>query len=167
MPSLKGWVLVLAVKGSCNPSECNLECVKACQSVQGGDAPLTISNETGRPSIRHDRCTACLLCARACPLNAIEIEGSTAGAPRTMKRRKRTTLKPTAEQPYEVADDFARFSEVDMILPGYGMIPTLDTIRRANGMGQRPRWRAVFLGTIEPTTSWHGLDGSYTIIGHL
>ncbi len=106
---------MLAVKESCSPSECSLECVQACQGVQGDDAPLTISNETGRPIIRHDGCTACLLCVRACPLNAIEVEGSTASAARAMKRRKRTTPKPAAKQPYEVADDFARFSEADMV----------------------------------------------------
>jgi len=106
---------VLAVKESCNPSECNLECVEACQGVQGDGAPLTISKETGHPSIRYGGCTACLLCVRACPLNAIEIEGSTAGAARAMKRRNRTKPKPAAKQAYEVTDDFARFSEADMI----------------------------------------------------
>ncbi len=106
---------MLTVKESCNPSECNLECVEACQSVQGDNAPLTISKETDRPSIRNDGCTACLLCVQACPLNAIEIEGSTASAAHAIKRRKRTKPKPVAKQPYEVADDFVRFSEADMI----------------------------------------------------
>jgi hypothetical protein len=32
-----------------------------------------------------------------------------------MKRRNRTTSNPVAKQPYKVADDFARFSEADMI----------------------------------------------------
>ena len=106
---------MLTIKESCNPSNCRLECVEACQGIQGNDAPLTISNETGRPSIRHNGCTACLLCVRACPLNAIEIEESNASAARAKKPRQRTTPKSAAKQPYEVADDFARFSEADMI----------------------------------------------------
>ena len=106
---------MLVIKESCNPSKCSLECVEACQGVQGDDAPLTISHETGRPSVRYDGCTACLLCVRACPLNAIEIEGSNASVARAKKRRKRTTLKSATKQPYEVADDYVKFSEADTI----------------------------------------------------
>ena len=106
---------MLAIKESCNPSKCRLECIEACQSVQGDDAPLTISSETDRPIIRHDGCTACLLCVRACPLNAIEVEGANASAARAKKRRTPATLKSVDKQPYEVTDDFARFSEADTI----------------------------------------------------
>ena len=106
---------MLVVNASCNSSECSLECIEACQGVQGDDAPLTMSSTTGRPNIRQGGCTACLLCVRACPFNAIEVEGSTASAARATKHRNHITPKPGAKQPYEVTADFAKFSEADMI----------------------------------------------------
>ncbi len=114
---------MLVVNASCNSSECRLECVEACHGVQGDDAPLTMSSTTGRPSIRSDGCTACLLCVRACPFNAIEVEASTASAARAMKHRNRTTSRRAAKQAYEIADDFVRFSEADTIFARVGNDP--------------------------------------------
>jgi len=115
MSLTEGMNLVLVVNASCNSSKCSLECIEACQGVRGDDAPLTMSSTTGRPNISHDGCTACLLCVRACPFNAIEVERTAASTGRARRRREYNTSKFAAKQPYQVADDFSRFSEADMV----------------------------------------------------
>ncbi|MCK4279950.1 MAG: reductive dehalogenase [Candidatus Thorarchaeota archaeon] len=163
---------MLAVKESCNPSECSLECVEACQGVQGDDAPLMISNETGRPSIRHDGCTACLLCVRACPLNAIEVESSTTSSARAKKRRNRTTPESVAKQPYEVADDFARFSEAEMIFARVDNDPEFKYYNKSEWDGAKAAMDSGLLGYSQAyyelaRAGWELYDHRKSMMNHL
>ncbi|MCK5151426.1 MAG: reductive dehalogenase [Candidatus Thorarchaeota archaeon] len=96
----------------CNPSECDLECFKACMDVHGDPSPLTFNEGDTAPKIDQDDCTQCMMCVRACPLDAI--------APSGTKKRKETkhlTKKDLEDEyvPYEVSEDWEDFSEADTI----------------------------------------------------
>ena len=97
----------------CNPQVCNYECQTACASIHGEDSPLGFGKNSLFPVIDEDTCTECLACVRACPLNAIGIDGVSETIPEPtpppIESRK------TSEFPYEVSDNLSRMSEADTI----------------------------------------------------
>ena len=97
----------------CNPKMCNYECQEACTTIHGEDSPLRFGKESLVPIIDEDTCTECLACIRACPLNAISIDGvkDTLPAPTPPPPE----IEKISECPYEVSDQLSRMSEADTI----------------------------------------------------
>ncbi|TFH04787.1 MAG: reductive dehalogenase [Candidatus Thorarchaeota archaeon] len=96
----------------CNPQICNYECLNACNRIHGEDSPLGFRKDSLFPVINEETCTKCLGCIRACPLNALSLDGSSATTPVLLPPPKQTT---SSERPYEVSDTLSRMSEADTI----------------------------------------------------
>jgi len=100
----------------CNPTACNSECLSACIRVHGQDAPLQILEDTALPSINEDRCTSCLACIRACPLDAIVVRGIRQTPTQSKKELPGiNSISYHSNPPYQVADDYSRMSEGNTI----------------------------------------------------
>ncbi|TFG14852.1 reductive dehalogenase [Candidatus Thorarchaeota archaeon] len=96
----------------CKNGTCNRECVDACRSIHGEDAPLSFSVSKGYPVIDEAKCTECLSCIRSCPYGAI-----TNIHLHNRKKHQKTRLRASTPQnkPYEISEDYSRFSESNMI----------------------------------------------------
>ena len=106
----------------CDPHKCNLECIEACDRVQGEKAPLKYSQGDRFPIVVGNDCTLCLACVRACPFGAITSDERNEKA-----RTKHTlTVDKKSERPYEVAESFKRFPEADMIFARVGTDPDFE-----------------------------------------
>lgn len=101
----------------CNPTVCNYECQDACTRIHGVDSPLGFTKETLLPIIDEDTCTVCLACLRACPLNAISIDGNSVIIQDPPPPPPLESLRPphSSKTPYEVSDNLSRMSEADTI----------------------------------------------------
>ena len=100
-------------KSLCNPKVCKYECVDACSDTHGDDSPLIFWKDSLIPVIDEDTCTECFACVRACPLNAISIDGETSVTPELIPPPPET--QETSEKPYEVSAILSRMSEADTI----------------------------------------------------
>ncbi len=68
------------------------------------------------PSINEDRCTRCLACLRACPLDAIKLNADEVSSKRSQKKRVMTNIASSySHEPYQVSDDYTRMSEANTI----------------------------------------------------
>ncbi|TFF93892.1 reductive dehalogenase [Candidatus Thorarchaeota archaeon] len=95
----------------CIQNECDHECVDACHSIHGEQAPLTVDSSSSVPAVEEDRCTECLACLRACPLEAIHID-----TPHIRPRRQRKSAKQGNDsRVYETSPQLKQFPESDMI----------------------------------------------------
>jgi len=56
----------------CQPRKCNLECIRFCPVVKSGSRAIYFDEELKRPVIT-DLCTACGICVKKCPFDAITI----------------------------------------------------------------------------------------------
>ncbi len=101
---------LLVDTGACRPTECELECLTACQRIHGSNSPLEVSKIGVPPTIDQSRCTSCLSCIRACPFDAIQ-RLSEQSASSYRKPASHSDPLPIKERPYEVSDDFQRFPE--------------------------------------------------------
>ncbi|TFG32352.1 reductive dehalogenase [Candidatus Thorarchaeota archaeon] len=96
----------------CNPQICNYECLDACTRIHGDESPLGFRKESLFPVIDEETCTECLACVRACPLNALSLDG-TYELPPVLQAPPKLTI--STERPYEVSDILSRMSEADTI----------------------------------------------------
>jgi ferredoxin len=97
----------------CNPTVCNYECQDACFGIHGDGSPLGFRKESLVPIIDEATCTKCLACIRACPLNAISLEG----IDEDVQEPAPPPLEPieTSEHPYQISDSHSRMPEADTI----------------------------------------------------
>jgi len=96
----------------CNPQICSYECLNACTRIHGDESPLGFRKDSLFPVIDEESCTECLACLRACPLNALSVDGSTEFSPVLQPPPQPS---PSSEKPYEVSDILSRMSEADTI----------------------------------------------------
>ena len=101
---------MLYIDKSCNPFECNMECLNACREIHGSNAPLRFSEKENRMEINQSDCTACLKCMRSCPLNAIK----TSNGPHKIQEVELPS-EIDFKRPYEIADTYVPFSEENII----------------------------------------------------
>ncbi len=99
-------------KARCVPTACNYECLEACTRVHGEDPPLGFAKDSLFPVIDEETCTECLACVRACPLDAISLDGST---PIKNETQSHPRTSKSTERPYEVSETLSRMSEADTI----------------------------------------------------
>ncbi len=59
-------------KDLCQPRKCSQECIRFCPIVRSGGRAIYMDEQLGRPVIT-DLCTACGICIRKCPFEAITI----------------------------------------------------------------------------------------------
>ncbi|MFW9956769.1 MAG: reductive dehalogenase [Candidatus Odinarchaeota archaeon] len=107
---------MLVQKDVCNPTACNLECLSACIRIYGQNTPLQILKHSTPPTINEDRCTGCLACIRACPLDAIIVNDKQKSLRIPQKVLSSTKINSSHSNPsYRVADNYTRMSEADTI----------------------------------------------------
>ena len=96
----------------CNPKVCNYECLDACTSTHGNDAPLGFGKESLIPVIDQHACTECLACIRACPLDAISVDDSPLVSHEIYPPP--VEISKTSQKPYEVSETLSRMSEASL-----------------------------------------------------
>ncbi len=96
----------------CKPTECQMECILACQRIHEEDAPLSFDERTKRPIIQNGSCTQCLGCIRACPFDAIRLHQIPESS--VTKREERTFVQ-SSEKPYNVHASYQPISERNII----------------------------------------------------
>lgn len=101
------------IEDLCRPSECNLECIDACKSIQSDDACIKYEVGDSKPIIDESNCTDCLSCIRACPFNAIVM--TTDDDPKETEQDKEIKPSHIVETVYEVVSSYERFPEADMV----------------------------------------------------
>ena len=66
--------IAVVLKDRCHPKKCQLECIKFCPRVRGGEKTIVIE-EKGKPVISEELCVGCGICIHKCPFEAIKIIG--------------------------------------------------------------------------------------------
>ncbi len=97
----------------CRPTECQKDCIQACQRVHENDAPLTFNEKVSRPAITGNNCTECLGCVRACPFGAITLRSKIDGEPSRVSEYSLRDIG--SRKPYEIQESYQPFSERDII----------------------------------------------------